>query len=161
MLFTVFDGCVAVFHSGGLHQDPMRKERAQKLWLWVLIILALIKIILFILLVYSAYQVINAQGQLTMQLETWDLLKIIIPQVFFIALIYFVFGIAGFSLYYFTGNIWYKLWKFLLPNQDDLKKQFDKQCVAFRERAGYYGIELNLVAQEFEIYQHIFRSQIK
>lgn len=160
ILFSFLDGGIAILASGGLAgTNLILRKKMQKTWRPVLIVLAVVKIILFSILIYTSYYMVDGDGRVIFQLGTWDMPKILVPQIFFVAVIYFVLGKAGFGLWYVVGTMYFGLWKFLLSNPIQEEAKLKEQCNDFKSTAENFGLDVLQTAKQFNI-EDLFKNQI-
>ena len=158
IVFSFLDGGIAILASGGLSgTNLVSRKKLQKTWRPILFILAFVKIILFALLIYTSYYMVDIDGKVIFQLETWDMLKILVPQVFFVALIYFVLGKAGFGLWYISGVVYFSVWKFLLSNPDQEEAKLKEQCNDFKGISESFGLNVFETAKHYNI-DNLFKN---
>ena len=159
ILFSFLDGGIAILASGGLAgTNLILRKKMQKTWRPVLIVLAVVKIILFSILIYTSYYMVDVDGRVIFQLGTWDMLKILVPQIFFVAVIYFVLGKAGFGLWYIVGTLYFGLWKFLLSDPIHIEAKLKEQCNDFKSTAENFGLDVIQTAKQFNI-EDLFKNQ--
>ena len=152
LIFTILDGGIAILASGGLAGANLVKANSmKKIWRPILILLAIIKLILFGVLVYNSYYGGDIYGNEIIPLGSWEMVKIIIPQVFFVAITYFVLGKAGFGLYYIVGIAYFGVLKFLLSNPMMFENKLYDKCMEFKQSVGSYNNQPDAVIIEEEI----------
>lgn len=160
ILFSLLDGGIAILASGGLAgTNLIVRRKLQKTWRPVLIALAIVKIILFSILIYTSYYFLDVDGKVIFQWGPWDMMKILVPQIFFVAVIYFVLGRAGFGLWYVVGTIYFGLWKFLLSDPIQEEAKLKEQCNDFKSTAENFGLNVLETAQQFNI-KEFFKNEI-
>jgi len=160
ILFSLLDGGIAILASGGLAGTNLNiRKNMQRTWRPVLVVLAVVKIILFSILIYTSYYMVDVDGRVIFQLGTWDMIKILVPQIFFVAVVYFVLGKAGFGLWYVVGRMYFGLWKFLLSDPDQLEAKLKEQCNDFKATVENFKLDVFQIAKKYNI-ENLFNSNI-
>jgi hypothetical protein len=163
LLFSLVDALLAIFASGGLAgANSRRKAIHRKAGLPILILLGAVKILLFIFLVINRYTEIDPITQQEIYiLSFFDTLKIIGPQVLFVAIVYSILGLMGFGLWYILGIILYWVYKELLSKPLDYELKLQKLFHYFKENAKD-EFEQSLKEQKLEeIYNEIINKENK
>lgn len=161
ILFSLLDGGIAILASGGLAgTNNNLLKKMQKTWRPVLFVLAFVKIILFSILIYTSYYMVDFDGRVVFQLGTWDMIKILVPQIFFVAIVYFVLGKAGFGLWYVAGRMYYGLWKFLLSNPIQLEEKLKELCNDFKSTTENFNLDFIKTVKEFNI-EELYKNNIE
>lgn len=155
LVFTLVDGGIAILASGGLAGDNnLSRRNMRKTWQPILIVLGIVKIILFVFLIYSKYED---------QLGMFQTIEVILPQVLFVIIIYFVLSKAGFGLWYILGKLYYGFWSLLLLDQNKLANEQNENCIDFQTLAHNQNIDPLTKARELgiiEIYnEYLVRQQ--
>lgn len=152
ILFSLIDGGIAILAIGGLAgTNLILRKKMQKTWRPVLIILAIIKVILFFILIYNYYIHVDENGKVLFELGSLGMIKTILPQVFFIAIIYFVLGKAGFGLWYVIGTFYFGTWKFLLASPIQEETKLNEQINDFKTTSENFGLDVIQTAKQFNV----------
>lgn len=147
LIFTFIDGGLAILASGGLAgNNSVKVKKWQKQWTPILIIMAVIKIALFIGLLFTHYN-----SETSSQMGLSENLKIILPQILFVIIVYSVLGKAGFGLWYVVGLAYFALRKFLLPNSISIENKLKEEISDFHKTCERYKIDAKQTAREFQI----------
>ncbi|MGB9771123.1 MAG: hypothetical protein ACPLX7_03995 [Candidatus Kapaibacteriota bacterium] len=164
LLFSILDGFLAIYASGGLAGfDSSKKEFHKKSGVPILILLGLVKIALFVILVINKYTEIDPNtSQEVFTLSTADTIKIIGPQVIFVTIVYSILGTNGFGLWYIFGLAYFGFYKLLLLNPDSLKFQLRKKFNNLKEITKERFNDVLTQNDLLEIYYKIFQqSEVK
>ncbi|MCX7909905.1 MAG: hypothetical protein N2560_10390 [Ignavibacteria bacterium] len=160
LLFSILDGFLAIYASGGLAGlNQRRKELHKKSGVPILILLGLVKIVLFVILVINKYTEIDPNSGLEVfQLSTFDAIKIIGSQVLFVIIVYSILSTNGFGLWYLFGVIWFGFYKALLENPEkitfELRKLFNNLLELTKD-----GFEEILTKEQLtEIYKKVSKT---
>lgn len=130
-LIMIIDAGLAIIASGGLAgSDYHKQQKMKKIARPILYLLGLVKIILYVILVYNSYLVLSPDGTKIFTLTTWEFIRVVAPQVIFLLIIYSVLSFAGIGLFYLCGLLYYGLYLSLLNNPETYEKKikagFDK-----------------------------------
>ena len=152
LLFSILDAGLAILASGGLAgSNFVKKKKHVRMWRPILFVLAAIKIALFIMLIWTSYNIVDANGKLIQSLTTMDYVRIILPQVLFIAAIYVVLAKAGFGLYYLVGNSYFAIKKFLITDVNKLESEIKNNCTEFKSLCDFYKLNTEELLKEYKI----------
>jgi hypothetical protein len=154
IIFSILDGGIAILASGGLAgTNPYSRRKMQKTWRPILVLLAVVKIVLFVVYLKYSYSsnIIDVDGGVSSQWGGSEMLRILIPQIFFVAIIYFVLGVAGFGLWYIVGIAYYGIWEFLLTDPVVVENKLIEKCKEFKATAENFGSDADQAAQQFHI----------
>ncbi|MFN3781517.1 MAG: hypothetical protein ACK4SO_05025 [Candidatus Kapaibacteriota bacterium] len=133
LIFTILDAALAVLASGGLaSNDSYKRKYYRMIFRPILILLGTLKLVLFGFFVYDSYLIIDAFGNKVFPLSTWEFLRVILPQIIFILIVYSVLTFAGLGLFYVFGELFFLIWKFTLDNPDEIEKQIRELFDDFR-----------------------------
>jgi hypothetical protein len=157
IIFSILDGFIAILASGGFARIQHQKEKMQRRYRPILVLLAIVKITLFLVYLYNSNLTVE-NGEMISQLSTLEFLRILIPQVLFIVVIYLVLGIAGFGLWFIVGRVWYGVYKFLLTNPGDIEINLKKKCRYFVSVAEEYKLDYIEYAKKFNIYELLINN---
>ncbi|ROL57819.1 hypothetical protein D9V84_03645 [Bacteroidetes/Chlorobi group bacterium Naka2016] len=164
LLFSVLDGFLAIFASGGFAgPDSSKKEKHRKSGIPILILLGLVKIILFIILVVNKYTEIDpVTSQEIYTLSTIDSIKIIGPQVIFVIIVYSILSTNGFGLWYILGLGYYGIYQLLLVNPESVKFKMRKAFNSLKEIAKDQFNDILSREELWDIYYKVFeKNEVK
>lgn len=131
LIFSILDGALAILASGGLAGNNTRlKELQRKIFSIILILLATTKLVLFGFFVYDSYLAIDSFGNKVLTLTSWEFIRVLLPQLIFIIIVYSVLTFAGIGLFYIVGIAWYAIYGTLLRNplaiEEKIRTLFNK-----------------------------------
>ncbi len=132
LIFTLFDATMAILASGGLSTNTYKRELQRKIFRPILTSLGLLKLILFGFYVYDSYLIVDAFGNRVFPLSTWEFVRVLLPQIIFIFIVYSVLTFAGLGLFYIFGGLILIVAGFLLDNPDEIEKKIRELFNHFR-----------------------------
>lgn len=152
-IFCLVDGGLSILSSGGLAGNDITKAKFMKrLWKPILITLGVVKLALFIIFVYEQYTSYDiVTGEKYFNLDTIDFLKLIIPQFFFLVIIYGVLSFAGFGLLYVIGNSVLFIWGLMLDSPEKIRAKLYEAYNDFINKVNYLGCNLHEAIEHFKL----------
>ncbi len=121
VLFSLVDGFLAILASGLFAgHDRVKRQRQVVIGTTILLLLALTKLVLFVVLIFDYNPYIELFD------ERFN--SVVLPQVFFIALVFLILKFFGSGLWYLVGHFYFRLYRLLL---DDIEKINEEICEHF------------------------------
>lgn len=157
LIFSFIDGGIAILASGGLAgKDWTKAKNMKKLWRPVLAILAFLKILLYIYLLYKTQNTVDPITGTILQFEIIEMIPILLPQVMFFIIIYLVLGLAGFGLWYIVGQFYFGLLRFLSSNPNVYENGIIEKVNDFKTKCEYYELKVKEVYTIFNLNEKYF-----